>query len=180
MFYKLKNNVVIDNYEPLEETISYGQEVDGHFKGISYHFVKVNQADKLFSLIPKRYHGNFYTQLMQINTDIPPHTDSGISFTINHYIETQNCLTQFYNINSNNPMVTKLTMQTTGRIYRGEDLTPTDSFVAQSGETWILDVSKPHSVKPLSKFDKRLAITLSSMKYNFNDVCNMLRETGNL
>ena len=49
MFQKLKNDVLIDNYIPLEETISYGQVVGGEFKGISYHFVETNKSNLLKS-----------------------------------------------------------------------------------------------------------------------------------
>lgn len=180
MFQKLKNNVLIDNYVPLEETVCYGHEEGGQFKGITYHFVKTNKSQELFSLIPMRYRRDFYTQVMRINTEIPPHTDSGILFTINCYVETDNCLTQFYKVNTKNPTTTKMVMQTTGRIYREEDLEPTESFIAKPGEVWILDVSKPHSIKPLGEFKERVAITLSSMKYHYDDVRSMLYETGNL
>jgi hypothetical protein len=179
MFQKLYNDVVIDNYSPLEETISYGHEVDGQFRGISYSFVHLNSR-KLYDLVPMKYWSNFYTQLMHINTQIPPHTDSGIKFTINCYIKTDNCLTQFYKLNSNNPKITKLPMQTTGRIYDEADLIKTDSFIAKPNEVWVLDVSQPHAVFPLGEFKERVAITLSSMIYNYDDVCNMLHETGNL
>lgn len=117
---------------------------------------------------------------MKINTEIPPHTDSGIKFTINCYLQTDNCLTQFYKLNSDNPKLTKLPTQTNGRIYDEADLIKTNSFIAKPNEVWVLDVSQPHGVFPLGEFKERVAITLSSMIYNYNDVCNMLYETGNL
>jgi hypothetical protein len=180
MFHKLKSNLVVSDYKPLEETISYGEHINGKFMGISYNFVEFNNSDLLYSLVPLKYRHNFYTQVMKINTPVPPHTDSGIGFTINCYLQTDNCLTQFYKLNTDAPQTTKMVMQTTGKMYREEDLDKTKNFIAKSNEMWILDVSKPHSVTPLGEFKERVAITLSSMKYSYDEVCNMLYETGNL
>ena len=43
-----------------------------------------------------------------------------------------------------------------------KDLKKTNSFVAEPGSAWLLDVSVPHSVKPGNNFKERLAVAMSS------------------
>jgi hypothetical protein len=72
-----------------------------------------------------------------------------------------------------------MTTQTTGRTFKEDDLELTGSFIAESGDAWLLDVSSPHSVKNLgtSPVD-RIALVLQSSNYTFNQVYAMLQETG--
>ena len=52
--------------------------------------------------------------------------------------------------------------------------------MAEDGDVWILDVSQPHSVYPTGKRTERLGLSLATNTYNYDEVCNMLKETGNL
>jgi len=57
---------------------------------------------------------------------------------------------------------------------------PAGSFIANQYDAWVLDVSQPHSVKPIGDITERLGLSLATNTYNYDDVCNMLHETGNL
>lgn len=180
MFKKLKCDVVIDGYEELLPTKSYGETVNGEFKGIQYCYVDFPKMQELFLLFPEKYRLDFFTQLMKVNRVIPPHTDSGIKTTINFYIKTDNCLTQFYRFNNNSPKRIQIDNQTDGYIFDEKDLDLIGCFRAKENEAWILDVTIPHSVLPIGEFNDRIAVTLATAIHPYEDVCNMLYETGNL
>jgi hypothetical protein len=116
---------------------------------------------------------------MRINAQIPPHTDSGIKSTINIYINTDDCVTQFYKFKNTDPTTQQVTNQTDGFIFNETDLEKTNSFVAEPSQAWLLDVSRPHAVIPHSDFNERTAIAISST-LAYNVVQDILKETGNL
>jgi hypothetical protein len=180
-FIKLKNNLDIGNYSIHETTNSYGLIIDGTFKGIKYSSVETDIRQQLLELIPEEHRCHFDISAMQVNVKIPPHTDSNITATINFYIKTDNCLTQFYSLKTDKPRKKQLQNQTTGYLFAVEDLDIVDNFVAKSGEIWLLDVSKPHSVLPMSDGPiDRVALCLQSRKFNFNETIKLLEATGNL
>jgi hypothetical protein len=117
---------------------------------------------------------------MTINARIPPHTDTEIVTTINFYIETDNCRTQFYRPTTVEPRRYQIENQTDGYIFEETDLEPTGSFIAQPGEVWVLDVKSIHSVEPLGKIRLRKAVTLGTHLHEYEAVVEMLKETGNL
>jgi len=157
-FCKLKNTFDIGKYTIQKEQMFFGEKG----KGIGYYHVDLAKKNELMNLIPKKYHDNFSITMMKVNTEIPPHTDSGIKSTINFYIETGNCLTQFYNLTTDKQKTKQMQNQPDGMIYNEDDLARTTSFVAEPGEAWLLDVTVPHSVKPGGNFKERLAIAMSS------------------
>ena len=180
-FIKLKNNLDLANYSIDETTNSYGMEVNGVFKGIKYSKTDTTLKESLFNLIPKENRHLFDISVMQVNTYIPPHTDSNIMATINFYIKTDNCLTQFYSLKTDKPKTTQVKNQTTGYLFTVDDLEPVDNFVAKVGEVWLLNVSKPHSVLPLTAGPiDRVALCLQSRKFNFDETIELLKATGNL
>jgi hypothetical protein len=180
-FIKLKNNLDIVDYSIYETTNSYGLIIDGTFKGIKYSNVESSIKQQLLELIPEEHRHYFGISVMQVNTKIPPHTDSNITATINFYIKTDNCLTQFYSLNTDAPKTKQVENQTNGHLFSINDLNIEDSFIAKSGEIWLLDVSKPHSVHPTQPgLVDRVALCLSSRKFNFNETVELLKSTGNL
>jgi hypothetical protein len=101
--------------------------------------------------------------------------------TINFYINTSNCLTQFYSLKTDTPRTHQIENQTDGHLFSIHDLNVEDSFVASPGEVWLLDVTKPHSVQPLQAGPvDRVALVLQSRKFNFKETVAMLQATGNL
>jgi hypothetical protein len=178
---KLKNNLDITDYSINEERISYGRNLNGTFQGIKYYGVDTVIKKQLFDLIPEEHQHYFYILAMKVNGTVPPHTDSKITATINFYIKTNNYLTQFYSLKTNSPKTHQLKNQTTGHMFAVGDLEIQDSFVANPGEIWLLDVSKPHSVHPnLFEPIDRVALCLQSQKFNFEETAELLRATGNL
>lgn len=197
MFKKLKNNIDVGEYTKLEEKMNYDSMIDGEFRGLSYAYIGGPATELMSNLIPERYRNFFYFSSMTANDEIPPHTDNEIVTTINFYIDPQNCITQFYKFRSKNPTkyptpspmhqnspallhdIHKHFLQG-GHRFDKSDLDETSSFVAQPNEVYVLDVTQPHGVKPLGEFKLRTSVTLATEIYDFDHVCKMLQETGNL
>ena len=178
-FVKLLHQYNPCHFDITGSRIKYGETIDGQFRGIEYFNIEHHDKKSLLRLVPSKYREEFCLTLMKINTIIPPHTDSGILTTINFYIETDNCITQFYKFNGE-PKKHQIENQDTGYIFDEDDLIKTKSFVAKKYDVYILDVSQPHSVKPIGEIKERLGLSLATNTYNYDDVCNMLYETGNL
>lgn len=173
-FCKLNKKFVITDYKVLELQMSFMN----NNKGIAYYHAEFDKFS-MFDLVPPEHKDYFTVTLMRINDQIPPHTDSGIQSTINIYIETDNCLTQFYRFKNNSPATHQVANQTNGFIFNESDLEKTNAFVANPTEAWLLDVSQPHAVIPQGKFNHRTAVAISST-LAYNVVENMLKETGYL
>ena len=149
-------------------------------KGIDYKKIWSPEPEVMYRILPERYWEDFHLTVMTINREIPPHTDSDILTTINFYIETDDCKTVYYEPISNDLKTFQIENQTNGFIYKKEQLKEVGSFVAQPMEVWLLDVKNIHSVESDKEQPFRKAVTLGTKKYNFDDVCNMLKETGYL
>jgi len=177
-FQQLNHRFTVPDYTILESQMKYGETVNGEFKGIEYLLIDT-MAEELWQVIPRDQRDNFFMTMMRVNTAIPPHTDSGIQSTINFYIRTDNCLTQFYRIKNDRPKTKQVINQTDGHIFDVADLDTTESFVAETNSAWLLDVTKPHAVIPLGDFAERVAIVLSS-KLSYSTVADLLKTTGKL
>ena len=163
MFCKLNRTFDKVQYNKLESRIKFGETFDGEFKGIEYF--NVADVDFLFDILPVEHRDKFCATLMRINRDVPPHTDTGINVTINLYLKTNECITQFYKFKTDNPKVNQVENQTNGFIFDENDLERTHNFMAENGEVWVLDVSQPHSVKPIGEFTERLGLSLATNTY---------------
>jgi hypothetical protein len=177
-FTKLNKQITKIEYKKLDSRIKFGETIDGEFKGIEYF--NVDNADALFDLLLVEHRSGFCATLMKINRNVPPHTDTGIKVTINLYLKTDDCVTQFYKFKTNNPKVNQVENQTDGFIFDESDLERTHNFMAEDGDVWILDVSQPHSVNCTGKLTERLGLSLATNTYNYDEVCSMLKEMGNL
>jgi ABC-type tungstate transport system permease subunit len=173
-FCKLNKEFVVNDYEMKEIQTSFMK--DG--KGIAYHYVNFNNFN-IFDIIPEKHKEHFSVTLMHINTTIPPHTDSGIKSTINIYLQTDNCLTQFYKFKNGNPKTEQVNNQTDGFIFDELDLEKTNAFIAKTNEAWLLNVSQPHSVIPQEEFNNRLAVAIGS-PLEYSVVYNILKGEGHI
>lgn len=180
MFKRLIKDFPISTYQLQDRKIGFGSTVDGEFKGIEYYHATTPDYQRMFDVVPVAYQSSFCLLLMRANCSIPPHTDSGILTTINFYIRTECCDTEFYQIVHDRPRLTQVSGQTDGHIFNSHDLRMTGLFRAHPNQAWILDVSQPHSVLPRMEFSERLAFSLSTADYDYKTVCNFLKETGNL
>jgi hypothetical protein len=176
MFHKLKNPFTEPIYLVTNGLKTF-TGVDG--KGIDYKKIWSPDAEKLLSVVPFRYWEKFHLTVMTINSRIPPHTDSDIETTINFYLKTDNCRTVFYKLKTDNPKTHQIENQTDGFLYEDDDVEEVDSFIAKPMEAWVLNTKKIHSVEPDGELTMRKAVTLGT-HLKFDDVCEMLRETGNL
>ena len=133
-FVKLQNEIIITQYDLNNIVQSYGRIIDGIWRGVKYYNVSSTEADKLWNLIPKNYHSEFFITLMSINSNIPAHTDSGILCTINVYIQPCDCVTTFYKV-TGKVTTTQVENQTSGVIFDKSCLVKIDEFSAQNNET---------------------------------------------
>ena len=179
-FAKLKNEFVLGEYEKVKDVISYGKERPDEFKGINYCKVRIPIMNDVYKVIPERFRKHFGLNLMRINSHVPAHTDSYIKTCINFYVLTENCITYFHEPIVDNPRKYQIPNQKDGYMFNEDDLIKVGNFIAKPNEAWILDVTKPHSVVPQSIIKERRAFTLATKHFTFNEVCDMMRETGNL
>ena len=169
-FKKLNLKVDIPSYEIGERIIEYGMDIDNKFNGLWYSDLKISEH---INFIPEKHKLDFYPSFLEANSHILPHSDSGPTAVINFYIETNNCKTQFYEI-KDNAKPYQIKNQTDGCIYNLNDLIETESFIAQPGDVYILNVSKVHSVIPLDHNEiNRKAICFSTKSLNFDEVKKM-------
>jgi hypothetical protein len=175
-FTKLNKPFNVGNFT--ETSLINAYAVNG--KGIAFYNIDNYNRDLILSVIPERFRNDFHMREMKINYNIPPHTDSYVTATINFYVKAKNCKTKFFK-KVDNELGVRMTTQTTGRTFKEDQLEFTGSFVAETNDAWLLDVSSPHSVQSLSTDNvDRVAIVLQSAKYNFDQLYAMLQETGNL
>ena len=175
-FKKLNLNFTPPEFQLGEREMEYGLNVDNEFRGIWYSGIKEDPDFELKKYIPKKYRNNFIVQLMEVNFFILPHIDSGGKSVINFYIETDKCLTQFYEIKKGSKPF-QIDNQTDGCVYDVKDLDKGPSFIARPGDVYILDVSKVHSVIPLGEEKvKRKAFCLSSSELNFNELVKIMTQ----
>jgi len=173
-FCKLNKEFIINDYTIKEVQTSFMKSG----KGIAYHYVDFNKFN-MFDIIPEKYRDYFFVTMMCINTQIPPHSDSGIKSNINIYLKTDNCLTQFYKFKNNTPQTEQVKNQTDGFIFNENDLEKTNSFIAKTNEAWLLNVSLPHSVIPQGRFEDRMAVAMSSTLC-YDEVKQILTMTGQI
>jgi hypothetical protein len=206
-FVKLKDNFFVQNYTANKSIIAYGEvNKKNKLHDISYDDITLDDVIKnqILNVIPQEYQFKFEIKLMKINNYIGPHVDHGDRTTINFYIKTDNCKTQFYKFRKEeeNPVKIIYPIWVDGEkisindspnkgSYSGGNidstlLVKTESFIAKDNEVYCLDISQPHSVIPLnytsyseSSNTRRIAVMLgTSLPYTV--VCEFLRQTGNI
>ena len=166
-FKKLDIKIDIPNYEVGKKQLEYGIDIDNKFNGLWYSDLKITEH---IDLIPEKHKSDFYLLFLEANSFILPHSDSGPTAVINFYIETNNCATQFYKMKDNAEPY-QIENQTNGCVYNLDDLIETESFIAQPGDVYILNVSKVHSVIPLNNTEiNRKAICFSTDSLTFDEV----------
>ena len=170
MFRKLKKTYNFQ-YKLGKKQIDYGNV-------ISYHDVELTEGGVL-NLLPLRYRDDFCVSFMDISGEVTPHTDSEIKCTINFYIEPGNYMTKFFDVKEG-ATISQIENQTTGHLFDKKDLRHNGTFIANAGDGWLLDVTQVHSVEPYKEVTRRTAICLATDKYDYQQVAQMLFETGNI
>lgn len=189
MFVKLKgefDDLLYTNVPGLESFAG----IDG--KGVFHNKIWTPDSEKIYSVIPKRYWNEFYLTVMTINSVLLPHRDNDLISTINFYLKTDNCRTVFYkekqgatfwqpeNIitRPKSKLENEEEVAYVKAVYDLEDVEEVSEFTAKNGEAWLLDVNEIHNVVPNGDFSSRKAIALRTKNYNYQQVYEMLKETG--
>ena len=173
-FLKLKRTIVIDDYTLGDVFLDYGGG-----KVMKYH--KVLSSVDFKQVLPEQYRDRFLVSGMEIFNNVPVHTDSRVKVGINFYIDPGEFETKFWRIKDDDPtLIYNVANQVqNGKVFRPEALEFVESFVAKPGDAYLLDISKPHSVVS-SNPSYRFAFVVQTNDYTFDDVANMLVETGYL
>lgn len=87
---------------------------------------------------------------------LPPHVDRGRRAAINVYLDCANETTQFFEADE-----------------EAERLDLVGSFMAKPGESWLLDVSKPHAVL-MGEAKERTGVTISFRRTRFAELAALL------
>jgi hypothetical protein len=191
MFARLTNRFETPLYTNISGLESFAG-LDG--KGVYHNKIWSPDIDAIYSVVPKQYKDDFYLTLMTINSVLLPHVDNDLVTTINFYIKTTKCRTVFYRAKDNSTyhQLENVITRPKSRleedqevayvkaVYDLDDVEEIDSFIAEEGEAWLLDVSQIHNVIPVEEFAVRKAIALRTKKYTYNDVYQMLKETNNI
>lgn len=168
MFVKLNRQFKDMTYSAGNMEVSYA--------GIIGYFDVKDLTVDLLKVIPEPYQKDFSVSEMKIIDSVPPHTDSDVQAVVNFYIQPNNYKTVFFTGNSPSYQVPN---QTNGQVFYREHLVELDSFVAEEGDAFCLDVTAPHALDSLNPVpQERIALCLSTHEYNFDQVCNMLYDTG--
>jgi len=159
------------DFEPGGELLyRFGEDTPSGWVGISYFSVSKATAAKILRFIPATIRRYMLASVMVINRpEIPAHIDNEIKLSINFYIETAGATTYYHKIKDGTEASTiRLHNQTNGKILLPECLDTVGEFTAESGDTWALDVTQPHSVR-CKNGSSRAAYCLQSGIISFED-----------
>lgn len=176
-FIKIKTNYCVKEFVQHDMSTFFTQKIDNVDRGLFYYNATLSEDD-VSTFIPKEYRNGYEVVSMFANSYLPPHTDSHILSTINIYTQPSNCRTVFYKLKEgNNPTTYKLQHQSNGEIFDINDLEEIDSFVAEEGDVYLMDVTLPHSVIPLTSDEvNRIAIKIQSLSYTYDETVKMITE----
>lgn len=171
MFKKLKNKFTTTQ-------VDVGQCVTVYDKKHCYYEVGNTGLDEFYSVIPERFRDKFQVKYFTVTRNIIPHHDNGARTAINFYFSTDAAVGTFYVPNVENPNKTKIGKN--GALYNPNELDIFGSYVAENFDAYLLDVTKPHSVTFPNFPAFRAALALQTNDFTFDEVYEMLVETGNI
>lgn len=157
----LKGSNLMSQYDSKDTVLSYYNIND-------IEYFRTIHTRKFFTIQPNRVRFSILTGQGLLH----PHRDHDASTVLNYYISADADQTIFYNVNeSAEPFSYK--EGSAKNIYNLSDLTETDKFVASSGDAYLLDVSKTHSVYKTST-EPRVFISYIWMHDDFETILNDL------
>ena len=173
MYKKLFTAVGMD-YNVLDKQIEFDLDAEG--RRIQYLNVHSEYLDRFIeSLGPHGKH--FYTSYVNIETDVPPHTDIVDSVSLNFYIETGGYRTTFYKSKEGSSKETYAD-HGDGHVYKLDELEVLDSFVANAGDVYLLNGKVIHGVSLDSNYKlPRKFLQLSTNDLDYDQVSNILRNS---
>lgn len=144
------------------------------------YFYKVaeNVPDyNLLKLIPEGYQQDFYRAHGPVSFLSRPHIVENM-VTLNLYTEDIPYKVTFYETKTSDPIkISKIPFHIRGS-YIDEEVYEVDSFIAKSGDLWLVDLSKIHSFSSTDESRLQKAIQLKTTEFTFDEVIKMLKLTG--
>lgn len=150
-------------------------ELDAAGNRIQYFNVDSQFADNFISVFGE-YSQYFYTSFVNIETNVPPHTDIVDKVNINFYIETGGYKTTFYKSNDNSSKMTYAD-HGNGHVYQIDDLEEIGSFIAVPGDVYVLNGKVVHGVYSDKQLPRKfLQVATNKLEYDqvleiLNNVC---------
>jgi hypothetical protein len=183
MFKKLNVNLEQPIFEYIEEA-SIAFKSKGLIKNtppaICYNKIDGFIVQEMLNLIPDEFKDKFEVSVMEITKTLVPHIDSYIICSVNYYFNVDDERTVFYRVLENKQGFPIKHVRETGRLFHFSDVEEIDSFIAKSGEVWVLDVSKPHNLISSSKeLINRRAIVLQTPHFTYEQVLEMIESNLN-
>ena len=164
----------------LKKQIEFATRPADKFYGIRYYDVASPILETLYNLLPEEVHGDFYSSLLVINDNIPPHTDIVETAGLNCYVQPAGYSTNMY---ANNLGIGGIEYADhgEGHIYSKESLTLLGTFNADPYDIYLIDNKVIHEVS-IDDFDKpvREVLQLATNKYSFDEVKEMIKDIQNV
>jgi hypothetical protein len=171
MFKKLYTGTAMD-FAVLDTQIEF--DLDAEQRKIRYSNVSSAYLDRFIASLGV-YGKHFYTSYVDIEADVPPHTDIVDSVSLNFYIETGGYRTVFYESNDSCEK-SVYADHGDGHVYKVEDLTELGSFIAEPGDVYLLNGKVIHGVSSLSAVKHpRKFLQLSTNDLSYDQVSDILR-----
>lgn len=161
----------------------FGVVIGKEFWGIEYRDLGETTKKIALNVIPERYRDLFTPTLMKINTEAPPHTDSGARAVINIYLVAGGYATGFHTPKSVMSPYLSMPHQTDGITMLPVHTDEVCAFTALDGDVYLINGDALHSVympTPRGKKmgnpfkPKRLAISLISNEVSFEECVILL------
>lgn len=168
LFKKLSAAEHID-FQVLDKKIEFNLDTTG--KRIQYFNVASQCAEKFIASLGD-YSQYFYMSFVNIETNVPPHTDIVDKVNINFYIETGGYKTTFYQSN-NNSLKSTYADHGDGHVYQLDELEELDSFIAMPGDVYILNGKVVHGVHSSNQLPRKF-LQVSTNKLDYDQVLEIL------
>jgi hypothetical protein len=164
----------------LKKQIEFATTPADEFYGIRYYDVSSPVLETLYNLLPKEVHSDFYSSLLVINDNIPPHTDIVETAGFNCYIRPGGYQTNVY-VNDSGVTGAEYADHGDGHIYDKKLLTLAGTFTANPYDIYLINNKMIHEVATTA-VDKpiREVLQLATNKYSFDEVKEMLKDIQNV
>lgn len=175
-YFKLVGTAPAGTAQTLKKQIEFATREGSEFYGIRYYDVASPVLKTLYDLLPQEVHGDFYSSLLAINDNIPPHTDIVETAGLNCYVQPGGYWTNFY-LNETGARGTEYADHGEGHIYDPQLLTRVGSFQAGPFEIYLINNKTIHEVTTYA-VDKpyREVVQLATNKYSFDEVRQMIKD----
>ena len=131
----------------------------------------------LFKLVPDEYQTHFVKAHGPVSFIHHPHTIENMVM-LNLYTKDIPYKITFYKLKSSEPVKTYRILNWQMTCYSEEDVEEVDSFIAKSGDLWLVDLSKIHSFSSTDESLLQKAVQLKTTQFTLEEVYQMLVTTG--